>query len=150
MRKQKVKRIILLIIILLLVGIQLFRIERENPVSDPQYDLLNITLPPQDVAKIIKGACYDCHSNETKYPGYSKIAPISWMIKNHVTEAREHLNFSDWGNYNSTAQTHIIKESVEEIEEGGMPLKSYKMMHSDARINDAQKRLLTDWMRSIK
>ena len=150
MKKLKVKRIILLIIALLLVGIQFFKIDRGNPVSDPHKDFITITMPPQDVATIIKGACYDCHSNETKYPVYSKIAPVSWMIKSHVTEAREHFNFSEWSSFDSAVQIHILKECIEEIEKGGMPLKSYKMMHSSARMNDDERRLLIDWMKSIK
>lgn len=81
--------------------------------------------------------CYDCHSNETHWPWYSSVAPISWFIQDHVDEGREHLNFSEW----DRPQKHA-KEAAEELEEGEMPAFGYTWVHADARLSEAEKAAL--------
>jgi len=88
-------------------------------------------------------ACGDCHSNETKWPWYSEIAPISWSVFHHVQEGREHFNVSMWGKQKKNEG----KEAVEEIEEGEMPLKSYLLAHPEARLSDAEKKELIDGLK---
>jgi len=77
-------------------------------------------------------ACYDCHSNETKWPWYSHIAPVSWLVQNHVDEGRGKLNFSEWGRPQEGA------EAVEAVQEGEMPLRSYLLTHPEARLSPAE------------
>ena len=102
-----------------------------------------------DLAIMIKSACYDCHSNKSKHPWYSSIAPVSWWIYDHVEEGREHLNFSEWANYSAERKAHKAEECIEEVEEGEMPMWSYQIAHSEARLSDEELSTLMDWFSSI-
>ena len=86
---------------------------------------------------LAKRACFDCHSNETTWPGYSNIAPVSWLVQHDVDEGREHLNFSDW----ARPQRHA-KDMVEEVREGEMPPSIYLPLHPEAKLSDAEKQAL--------
>ncbi len=86
---------------------------------------------------IVKRACYDCHSNETKWPWYSHIAPISWLVQRDVMEGRAHLNFSEMDKGQRNA-----KDAAHEVEEGEMPLWHYGLMHPGARLDDTEKKEL--------
>lgn len=101
--------------------------EHTNPkvLGEPKWD------SPQTRETFMK-ACGDCHSNETKYPWYSKVAPISWFLAHHIEEGREHFNVSMWGHQKKNEGD----EAVEEVEEGEMPLKSYLLGHPEARLSD--------------
>src|ERR1700750_880468 len=80
--------------------IQFIPIDRVNKPVDKAANFVEAKKTPEKIRDLIKGACYDCHSNETVYPKYAYLAPISWSVKSHVNEGREHLNFSIWGSYN--------------------------------------------------
>ena len=137
---------ILISLLALFVGIQLIRVDYTNPPVDPKVDFQSIAQPPAEVLSTLKAACYDCHSNETQYPWYSQIAPASWWLKNHVTEGREHLNFSTLGALDPEDLRHQLEEAAENIREGEMPLSSYTRMHSAARLSDTQRALLAQWL----
>src|SRR6187401_2020529 len=100
----------------LFVVIQLVPVDRTNPTGGKPFDA------PANVQAIVKRACYDCHSNETKWPWYAYVAPVSWLVAKDVREARRRLNFSDWGNYHPDRQEHKIQEIWEQVEAGTMPL----------------------------
>ena len=117
---------------------QFVPIDKTNPESDPAQDFLALSNPPAHLATIIKDACYDCHSNHSKYPWYSNVAPISWWIKGHINEARKHLNFSDWSTYSTKKANHKLEEAVEMVEEHWMPILSYKLTHPEGRLSSEQ------------
>lgn len=102
-----------------------------------------------DVKAVLDVACWDCHSSETRWPGYSRIAPLSWWIGWHVSHGREYLNFTDWNALTEKQRAHIGHEIVEVVEEGEMPLKSYTWMHPPARLSAEQKQILVDWAKSL-
>lgn len=102
------KRILLGLVGLLLV-IQFFRIDKTNPPVNQAKDFIKLSSPPAKVAQLLKDACYDCHSHETKYPWYTNIAPVSWWIKNHIDHGREHLNFSVWADYEAKKRIINLK-----------------------------------------
>jgi hypothetical protein len=143
------KKIILWGLLAIVVIIQFFRIDKTNPESDPAMDFIAMTNPPAEVTDMLKTSCYDCHSNQAVYPWYTNIAPVSWWIKKHIDEGREHLNFSDWGNYKPGKQEHKLEELYSEVEHREMPLKSYLIIHRDAKLKDAQIREMTDWFVEI-
>lgn len=145
---MKRKKIILWIIVALLVGIQFIRINKTNPVSEPAKDFITMENPPDQVTMMLKNACYDCHSNETVYPWYTNVAPFSWVIGKHITEGREHLNFSTWADYSKDKQSHKLEEFVEEVKEGNMPIPNYTWMHSEAKLSDEDRKLMVDWVTS--
>src|SRR6056297_2303298 len=93
------KKIIIASILVLFVLIQFFRIDKTNPEFNKKNDYLTSVETSKDVSSILRNACYDCHSYETNYPWYSNVAPVSWMLKNHIEEGRHHVNFSLWQNF---------------------------------------------------
>ena len=128
-----------IIILLALVAIQFV------PVGD------GLTNPPvtQSVRwdsprteELARRACYDCHSNETKWPWYAHVAPVSWLVAHDVHEAREHLNFSEWDKEQRDAD-----EATHEVEEGEMPLAIYTLLHPEARLGDSAKAQLIEGLR---
>ena len=138
------RKIIILAALVVIVGIQFIPVQRNNP---PVY--ADIQAEPQ-VKAILQRACFDCHSNDTVWPWYSRVAPVSWVLAHHVKEGRGHINFSDWGSYPLRRQARIAEESWEEVEKGGMPLKGYVKFHQDAVLSPADKELLKAWSESMK
>ncbi len=108
--------------------------DHTNPavIAEPQWD----STATRDLAV---RACYDCHSNETIWPWYSNIAPVSWIVQRHTDEGREEINFSEWG-----VRPYEIDELSESIVEGEMPMSSYLITHAEARLSDAEKQQLMD------
>ena len=101
---------------------------------------------PDNIKKILRESCYDCHSNETTWYWYTKYAPISWLIEHDVNEGREYLNFSTWDKYSTNEKKELMNESIEEIKEGEMPLKIYELMHPDSKISEEELEILTSWI----
>ncbi|NQY68611.1 MAG: heme-binding domain-containing protein [Flavobacteriales bacterium] len=144
------KRKILLAAIALLIVPQLFQIDKSRPEVNPAKDIIAILDPPEDIQKILKNACYDCHSYETKYPWYTSVAPISWWIGHHIEEAREELNFSTWADYAPEKADHKLEEIGEEVSEGKMPLDDYVDMHPEAELTKEEREALADWADSMR
>lgn len=140
----------LIIIVVLLIAIQFITIDKENPPADMNKDFLNLTNPPSEIGLIIKSACYDCHSHHTKYPWYANVAPASWLIKEHVNNGRNHLNFSLWTDYKEGKKAHKIEECIDVIKSGEMPMKGYVMLHEEAEISQEQKMILLSWLGELK
>lgn len=141
---------ILTVLLVAFIIIQFFPIDKTNPAPTPGMDFLKIKTVPEDVAKIINNSCYDCHSNETKYPWYSNIAPVSWFLKNHIDEGRKELNFSTFAIYEPKTQAHKLQECIEMVEKKEMPMESYFVGHQDAKLTDEQRKLLTDYFKKEK
>lgn len=129
-------------LVIILALMQFKQIDKINPEYNEAEDFITITQPSEEIATLIKAACYDCHSHQAKYPWYSNVAPISWMVEHHIEEGREHLNFSKWGSYDTKKANHKLEECIEEIEEGEMPMKPYVVMHSEAKMSKEQKKAL--------
>jgi hypothetical protein len=126
---------------LLALGVsQLVPIDRTNPPVEEDIPA------PSEVKAILKRACYDCHSNETVWPWYSRVAPVSWLVAWDVQEGREELNFSTWNRYSAKQRVKKIKESWEEIEEGEMPPWFYVPLHPEARLANQERDRLRAWM----
>lgn len=150
MKKHFTFKKISIAILLLLAVFQLFRIDKRNPPVDPEKDFLTMTKASVEIQNILKASCYDCHSNNSTYPWYTNIAPVSWWVKNHINEGRKHLNFSEWGNYSAKKSDHKLEEGVEMIEEGEMPMASYTLIHGEAKLNEQQKLLLMNWFNALR
>lgn len=131
----------------ILVLIQLIRIDQKNPPVDPAVDFGPVVQPPAEVLALFKSACYDCHSSETQYPWYSNVAPVSWWVKHHINEGREHFDFSSLGQFKGKQLADILADAADVIAEGEMPLSSYTWMHPEARLSAEQRKRLVRWMR---
>ncbi len=129
---------ILLGLLVIFVLIQLVPVDRENP---PVVREVNWDSP--DTKAIAQRACYDCHSNETTWPWYSYVAPVSWRVAEHVEDGRRHLNFSDW-----TQPNEDLDENIEVLEEGEMPLSDYLRLHPEAKLSESEKEQLIAGMRA--
>lgn len=129
---------------------QFIRIDKTIPEYKKADDFISMINPPENVKTILNNACYDCHSYETKYPWYAEIAPVSWMLKKHINEGREEMNFSVWGTYSSKKADHKLEEAAELVEEGEMPLSSYTLAHKEAKLSKEQKEILVNWFNSLR
>lgn len=136
-------------ILLLLIIIQFFQVDKTNPPIDKNKDFMTIATPPAAIATTLKNACYDCHSHETTYPWYMNISPVSWWIKGHINGGREHLNFSTWGDYSESKAKHKLEECYEMVEKGAMPFTSYVVMHPKAKMTSAEKTTFINWCKEM-
>lgn len=132
------------------VIMQFFQINKTNPPVRQEQDFITLSQPPEKIEQILRTACYDCHSHETSYPWYTNVAPISWWIRHHIDEGREHLDFSVWAEYDAEKQDHKLEECVEEVEQGKMPLSSYTIVHRKAELSETERRELAEWFSSIR
>ncbi len=130
---------------ILLLAAQVFQPDRTNPPIDRSLTFESVVNPPAELTSLLKNACYDCHSHETKYPWYAYFSPVSWYLDNHIKEGRDELNFSIWASYDAADMPKIYKHVAEEVEESKMPLSSYTWLHPEARISAAQRDLIVKW-----
>lgn len=132
-------RTVLLSAAALVAAIQLVPIDRSNPPAraDPP--------APQPVATLLRRACYDCHSNETRWPWYDYIAPGSWLVRHDIQSGRRHLNFSEWPSYPAATRQKKLRDISEQVSHGEMPLWYYTPLHPDARLTPAEARAIVDW-----
>lgn len=128
---------VIIALALIFIGIQFIPVTRTNP------EVVSDFAGPMDVKNILKRSCYDCHSNETKWPWYSYVAPASWFVTHHVEEGRAHLNFSNWAQI--SGNMYLRGEICEEIEQGEMPLESYLLLHSRAKVSEEELDTLKLW-----
>jgi len=122
--------------------LQLFNPSRSNPPV--QADFLAAAKPPAAVAADLRAACYDCHSCETRWPLYARVAPVSWLIASDVEEGRNHLNFSDWPAESARA-AKLLDRINEVVDYREMPPKKYTLLHADARLTAAQRKEILAW-----
>ena len=99
--------------------------------------------PP--VANVIRTSCFDCHSNETRWPWYTEIAPVSWLVANDVHSGRNHLNFSEWGKYTKSKRVLKLGQIYEQVSKNEMPLSKYLYMHPNAKLSSADRDSITSW-----
>lgn len=137
---------VLLILLIVFVLMQFFQPDKNVSETIPDTDFIVMNQPPEAVATILKTSCYDCHSNNTHYPWYNKVAPVSYILANHVNDGKKHLNFSEWGNYNIRQKAHALDEIIEEVEHRKMPMTSYISMHEEAAMSNEEIATLTEYL----
>jgi hypothetical protein len=101
--------------------------------------------PPDEVRNLLSKKCGDCHSNNTQWPLYSRVAPASWFVEHDVHQGREHLNLSLWEQYSIDSRIDLLAKMGSEIRQGKMPLKQYLLLHPEARLSDSERKLIQDW-----
>lgn len=121
------------------VGIQLVPVERANPPVTQ-----DIGAPPE-VEAILRRSCYDCHSNEVRWPWYAYVAPVSWLVAQDVQRGREVVNFSEWDTYDAELQISLLYDVHEATDDGEMPLPIYLSLHRDAKLSQAEIETLESW-----
>jgi len=131
------------------VLIQFIPVDKINKPINQKLNFVTVENTPDAIALLIKNACYDCHSDETVYPRYAQIAPISWSVKSHVNDGRRHLNFSVWQSYNNDLKKNMLEKSVQTIQNKTMPLPGYSVYHKDANLSVAQQTILKNYFESV-
>ncbi len=134
----------ILIFIVLFALAQLKQIEMSNPKADPNLEIQT----PTNVKHILKKACYDCHSNQTTWPWYSNIAPLSWIIEKHVVEGRAWVNYSIWETYSKEEQDKKLKETFRAIYVA-MPPTDYIGLHPEADLTQEERKVVRDWIKGM-
>ncbi|MDH6251353.1 hypothetical protein M2347_001080 [Chryseobacterium sp. H1D6B] len=129
--------------------IQFIPIDKINKPVNHSVNFVELQKTPEKISRILKGACYDCHSDETIYPKYAYIAPISWSLKSHVNEGREHLNFSIWGTYNNDLKKSILTSTVDAVKNKTMPMPGYIVYHKEANLSEAERTLLSNYFQEV-
>ena len=139
------KQRIPLLLIIFLAAIQLYRPAKTNPPEDPSHHLKAVVQVPPNVEQIFARSCNDCHSYNTVWPWYSRLAPTSWLVTSDVNDGRRHLNLSEWATYTTERQQRKLSEICSEVGEGGMPLKQYTWIHKETPLDPQERNAVCQW-----
>lgn len=145
---MKTKNKILLGLGAVFVAIQFVRPEKNDSPAGPD-DLVAHYAPPAEVRQILETACYDCHSNRTRYPWYAQVQPVGWWLASHINDGKDELNFSEFAAYSEHRRAKKLLSVSDEVTERSMPLKSYTWIHRDAKLTAAQIKTLADWAEAL-
>lgn len=140
--KKLIPRLIIALVVIFAL-LQLANPARTNPPV--VCDFIQTNSPPPKVAALLRASCYDCHSNETKWPWYSHVAPVSWLVVSDVNDGRRKLNFSDWPQTFPDRAARRLDAISEMVDEKEMPPGKYTIIHKDARLSAADRKVLSDW-----
>jgi hypothetical protein len=147
---RRVARTVALVILVAFIGTQFVPVHRTNPPVDSAQTVEHLAAVPPDVKAIFDRSCRDCHSNETRWPAYGYVAPMSWMLVRDVEEGREHLNLSEWGGYDADSQRDVLVEVCRQVRRGNMPLKRYTLIHSSAKLKATDVETLCNWTNTMR
>lgn len=142
---MKLFKRIFLVLVIVFILIQFIRPARNSSGQVLPTDITKTVNVPGPVLSAFKSACYDCHSNNTRYPWYMNIQPMGWLMANHIKNGKENLNFSEFGAYSNRKGANKLRAIAKSIDEGSMPISSYTMMHANARLSKEDKDRIKDW-----
>lgn len=128
---------------------QLHRAELSNPVIDPGRDLIHLHPTDSSTAALLRAACYDCHSNQTQWPWYTQVNPVSFWIVGHVNHGRDEINFSDWQIIQTEDVALVGRKCADLIQDNSMPMPSYLRLHPEARLDARQRQQLINYFRNL-
>lgn len=144
-----VKNILWLLLVVLIVA-QFFSPEKNQGDLASIDAFLKETNPPENVKAILEETCYDCHSDVTRYPWYNNITPVNYWLAEHVNDGKKHFNVSNWVGNSVKRKDHKMEELIEMVEEKEMPLKSYTITHSEAKLSDEQIKAVVTWAEQVR
>jgi len=147
---MKLLKITGLVLLVVLVGLQFFRPETNHSTTVSSTDFVKTYETPEQVAQILRTSCYNCHSNNTDYPWYSKVQPVGWLLEDHINKGKEVLNLSEFGFYSGRRQQSKLTSMISQIEDDKMPLPAYTFIHREARLSKEKKKTLLDYLRILK
>jgi hypothetical protein len=131
--------------LLIFIVIQFIPVNLPEVIADNPNDLFKNDIVENEIVAMLKNSCYDCHSNETVYPWYSYVAPVSFLVSRDTREGRKELNFSDWNSLSKLDKVSALDDIAEAIEEGEMPMKIYPITHPKANLSDTDREKLIEW-----
>jgi hypothetical protein len=148
MRKLNMIGWLAVLVVAIVLVIQVIPVERNVSTVPPGQSFEKTEKVPANVAAILKVSCYDCHSNNTRYPWYSVLQPGAWFMARHIKKGKEELNFDEFNDYSKRRKKAKIKSIISQIEKEEMPLKSYLLLHPDAGLTPNKKKVLLQFFQS--
>ena len=136
---------ILVILLIFISGAQFFQPEKNDGERDILTDMFQNSSINDTLKTLFTNSCYDCHSNGTIYPWYSKVSPISWFLSGLIKVGKESLNFSKWGSYPANEKISLLVDIEEVLSDGEMPLKSYLLIHKNAILSEEEIQCIVNW-----
>ena len=147
---MRILKKILLGLFIVFIVIQFIRPAHNTSGQVLSTDITKTINVPDKILDVFKNSCYDCHSNDTRYPWYINIQPMGWIMADHIKTGKANLNFSEFGSYSKRKQANKLRSLTETINDGSMPISSYTIMHTDAKLSEENKKLITDWALQAK
>jgi hypothetical protein len=147
---KRVLKKILWILLIIFIAIQFFRPAKNRSDGPGPHDISTKYPVPDSVQAILKVACNDCHTNNTRYPWYAEVQPVAWWLNSHINDGKRGLNFSEFTTYRIRKQFHRLDDISEMVKKDEMPIGSYTIIHKDAILTDRQKRAIADWTEALK
>lgn len=126
-------------------SMQFIPAKRNISSTSSEADISRAVEVPPKVDKLLRNSCYDCHSNNTRYPWYSRIQPAAYFMERHIIDGKKELNFSEFGNYSRRRQRNKLRSIASQVRSEEMPLPSYTWIHWSAKLSDREKKLVEDW-----
>ena len=139
-----------LVLLLLFVAIQFIHPGHNLSPGPGPNDIAAHNPVPPEVSQLLQVACYDCHSNNTRYPWYASVQPVGWWLAGHIHDAKRHLNFSEFDGYSPQLAAKKLDLAMTEVREHDMPLHSYTLIHADARLTPEDVKLFCDWAEATR
>jgi len=143
-------RKILVILLIILIVIQFIRPARNIGAVASSTDIMHYVHVPDTVMRMLQTSCYDCHSNNTVYPWYTNINPVGFWMRSHVNDGKRAINFSDLSKFDKRKLDHRLKDIAEQVENKGMPLWSYTLIHTYAKLDSGQVQLIKNWTETAR
>lgn len=137
-------------VVLVFVAMQFYSPTKNLSPGNHTVTFIKETNPSPELKAVLETSCYDCHSNNTAYPWYNNVAPISYWISRHVKEGKDHLNFSEWKTYSIDKKDHLLEELEEVVVNGEMPLTEYTWLHGDAKLSVKEVGDLIEWVKQTR
>ncbi|TDS15356.1 heme-binding protein [Maribacter caenipelagi] len=137
-------------VLVVFVAMQFFSPTKNTSAGKHTEAFIKQTNPSPELKTSFETSCYDCHSNNTEYPWYNNIAPISYLLAGHVKDGKEHLNFSEWENYSLDKKDRLLTEIEEQVVNGKMPLSQYTLFHKNTELTTSEVNKLVEWVRQTR
>jgi hypothetical protein len=147
--KQRLTRLVIGLTVVF-AAIQFYRPERTNPPEQASQTIFADPVVWRDAPPAVERACLNCHSHRTKWPWYSHVSPASWFMAGHVREGREHMNLSDWQDYDQIQKAGLLQDICKEVRAGAMPLRSYLLLHPGARLSAEDRQIICAWTEAAR
>ncbi|MFN5423326.1 MAG: heme-binding domain-containing protein [bacterium] len=136
-------------LLIVFLAIQFFRPAKNTSTTTSANHISTHYNTPDDVKALLERSCYDCHSNNTKYPWYASIQPVAWWLGHHIEEGKGEINFDEFMALKPKKAHHKMDEVNEMVQEGEMPLDSYTWIHRNAKLSRDEKTKLSEWALSV-
>ena len=147
---MKIFKRIAIVLLIVLVGFQFVPTMRNQSDTIPRTDFMLVNDVPETIQKKLQVSCYDCHSNNTQYPWYNKVQPVTWFLEGHIKEGKAELNFNEWDSLSNRRKKSKLRSIIKQIESGEMPLDSYTLIHKDAKFSKEETNEIINFITQLK